>query len=91
MKEQEKEIKEIIEKLHLLPCEAKKAVCWLADNFDLIGRIADGSDISESQLEQYIEAAYERKDYTMLAILLHKQNNKPIKSERMRLEDNCNE
>ncbi len=68
MKEQEQQIKEIIEKLHLLPVEAKVAVCWLFDNIDLIERIVDGDDISKSQLELYIEKKIKIKLYILFEI-----------------------
>ncbi len=75
MKDKEQQIEEIVKKTASLPSEARRAICWIAENIDLVEQMANRDKIPEREMEEYIEDARIRKDHMMLAILLYWQIN----------------
>ncbi len=74
MEEREEKIKGIMGHIKTLPMEAKRAACWLIENIDFVEEMIMGDKIPQSVMEQYIENAYGRKDYSMLLLMLYMQS-----------------
>jgi hypothetical protein len=73
MKDNEKDIENFIKQFQALSPDAKRAICLIAENMDIIEKMAGGAKIPDYKMEHYIKKATEKRDYVLLAILLYKQ------------------
>lgn len=80
MKEDNKNlIDEVIEKMKELPPEGQSAMLFVIENFDLIEKMCEKSDMTDEEIQKWTEKA--NGDYIMLALLTFAQVYKDKRSK----------
>ncbi len=82
MKEDNKNlIDEMIEKMKELPPEGQSAMLFVIENFDLIKKMCEKSDMTDEEIQKWTEKAKAKDDYIMLALLTFAQVYKDKRSK----------
>lgn len=68
-KSQEDTVKNWLYAIQELPEESQKAILGILENFPFVLELCKNSDLTEEEIEQYMERAVQAKDYTLLALL----------------------
>lgn len=68
-KSQEDMIKNMLCTITELPEESQKGLLGILENFPFVLELCKNSDLTEEEIEQYMERAVQAKDYTLLALL----------------------
>ena len=68
-KHKDKLIKTLIEKFDKLPQDRQKAVIFVIENFDLIKKMCENSEMTNDEIKKRLKTAEENGDYIMLGLL----------------------
>lgn len=68
-KGREDNVDKIEDEIKKLPEKKREAICWVILHLDLVKEMCRNQEMSNEKIEKYKEAARERGDYLMLALL----------------------
>jgi len=74
MNEKDLNIEYIMKQIRSLSEMEQKAICWLIRNIEIADHLTKGEKISEMEIRRLMQAAIEKDDYTLLALVLYKKN-----------------
>lgn len=68
-KNKDRLIDELMKKISQLPPDRQKAVCFVIDNFDIIKKMCENSEMTNDEIKKRLKTAEENGDYIMLGLL----------------------
>lgn len=72
-------IEQIVEKMNELQPEGQSAMLFVIDNFDLIEKMCEKSDMTDEEIQKWTEKAKAKNDHILLALLTFAQVHKEKK------------
>lgn len=72
-------IEQIVEKMNELPLEGQSAMLFVIENFDLLEKMCEKSDMTDEEIQKWTEKAKAKNDHIMLALLTFAQVHKEKK------------
>lgn len=72
-------IEQIVEKMNELPPEGQSAMLFVIENFDLIEKMCEKSDMTDEEIQKWTEKAKAKNDHILLALLTFAQVHKEKK------------
>lgn len=67
------DIETLKDEIMKMPEEMRDSVCWVIKHMNIVDYMIRGDSLSQSEIEELARKALEKKEYTLLAVLLYKE------------------
>ena len=65
------DIEALKDQIMKMSAEMQDSICWVVKHMNIVDYMAKGEELSEETMDELIGRALEKKDFTLLAILLY--------------------